>query len=34
MKTRLDNDMINRTSVIYGENNTEFLWLGVVWDEN
>ena len=37
MKTRQDNNMIDRTSVIYAENNNDLSWLigsGVVYDEN
>ena len=37
MKTRRDNDVVNRTSVFYTKNNTELLWsikLGVNCDEN
>ena len=37
MKIRQDNDMINRTSVVYVKNETELSWLigsGVVCDKN
>lgn len=36
-KTRQDNNMINRISVVYAENNIELSWpigLGVDYDEN
>lgn len=37
MKTKKENDMIDRTSVIYAENDTELSWsieLAIVYDEN
>lgn len=37
MKIRWDNDMTDRTSVVYAENDIELLWsigYGVVYDEN
>lgn len=37
MKTKKENDMIDRTSVIYAKNDTELSWsieLAIVYDEN
>ena len=37
MKTRQDNNMINRTGVVYSKNNTKLLWpigLSANYDEH